>query len=185
MKEYPELATERLSLRGFHAADAHDIQKLAGSYAVAEMTLNIPHPYSDGMAESWMAGHQLDFESGAGVVFAMIDSQSRNLIGAVGLRVTKRFSRAELGYWVGKPYWGKGYATEASEALIRYGFKEMQLNKICATHMTRNPASGRVMQKIGMEQEGILKQHALKWDQFVDMVAYGLLATTWLQRQAK
>jgi RimJ/RimL family protein N-acetyltransferase len=61
----------------------------------------------------------------------------------------------------------------------------MQLNKIHASHMTRNPSSGRVMQKIGMESEGILKQHALKWDEFVDLAVYGILASSWLAQQAQ
>ncbi len=183
MKKYPELKTERLILRGFQDSDAPAIQELAGVYEVAEMTLNIPHPYLDGMAETWIATHQEDFEAGGGVVFAMIDQKSELLMGAAGLIVTHRFNRAELGYWVGKPYWGHGYATEASEALLKYGFEMMQLNKIHASHMTRNPTSGRVMEKIGMEQEGILKQHALKWDEYVDLAVYGILSSSWLAQQ--
>lgn len=179
MPDYPEIKTKRLLLRGFLPSDASAIQELAGAFEVAEMTLNIPHPYLDGMAETWMASHQKDFESGRDIVFAMIDLHSRQLIGAIGLIATMKFRRAELGYWVGKPFWNSGYATEASKAVIRYGFEEMQLNKIFATHMMRNPASGRVMQKIGMEQEGVLKQHALKWGEFVDLVAYGILRESW------
>ncbi len=179
MKNYPELLTQRLLLRRFESMDAGTIQMLAGDRAIAEMTLSIPHPYIDGMAEIWIESHQAEFESGMGVVFAMSEQKTDQLIGAVGLTVTKRFSRAELGYWVGKPFWGKGYASEASETVLRYGFEVMQLNKISASHMTRNPASGKVMQKIGMEQEGLLKQHALKWDQFVDLTVYGILAEKW------
>ncbi len=185
MKKYPEITTDRLLLRGFQAHDALEIQKLAGAFEVAEMTLNIPHPYLDGMAETWMENHQKNFESGEGVVFAMIDLKSGMLVGAVGLTVTPRFKRAELGYWIGKPFWGRGFATEASKAVLAYGFEEMQLNKIHASHMMRNPASGRVMQKIGMEHEGVLKQHALKWDQFVDLAIYGILASTWLVQQGQ
>ncbi|MBC8376707.1 MAG: GNAT family N-acetyltransferase [FCB group bacterium] len=179
MKKYPEIKLERLMLRGFLPTDAPKIQELAGAFEIAEMTLNIPHPYLDGMAETWMNSHQSEFNSGSGVVFAMIELYSGKLVGAVGLTVMQRFNRAELGYWVGKPFWGNGYATEASKALLKYGFETLQLNKIHASHMTRNPASGRVMQKIGMEPEGVLKQHALKWDKFVDMAVYGKLSSTW------
>ena len=80
MKKYPEIKTERLLLRGFQPSDAAAIQELAGVYEVAEMTLNIPHPYLDGMAETWIETHQEDFESGGGVVFAMIDQKSKLLI---------------------------------------------------------------------------------------------------------
>ena len=183
MKNYPELKTEHLFLRRFEETDAGAIQTLAGEHALAEMTLNIPHPYIDGLAQIWMESHQVEFESGMGIVFAMSEQETGQLVGAVGLTVTKRFNRAELGYWVGKPFWGKGYATEASEEILRYGFEIMKINKISASHMTRNPASGKVMLKIGMEKEGLLKQHALKWDQFVDLAVYGILAEKWRDQQ--
>ena len=131
-----------------------------------------------------MESHEKDFESGEGVVFAMIDLQSEKLLGAIGLTVTLRFNRAELGYWVGKPFWGQGYATEASKAMLKYGFEVMKLNKIHASHMMQNPASGRVMEKIGMQREGVLKQHALKWDQFVDLAVFGALSSSWQAEQS-
>lgn len=179
MKKYPEIHCDRLLLRAFSIEDAPRVQKLAGAFEIAEMTLNIPHPYLDGMAESWIKDHQKDFELGASLVFAVVEKANKILVGAIGLTLTPRFNRAELGYWIGMPYWGLGYATEAAHAVLRYGFEKMKLNKIYASHMTRNPASGRVMQKIGMEKEGVLKQHALKWDHFVDMATYGILASTW------
>lgn len=166
-------------LRGFTLQDASEVKHLAGAHEIAEMTLNIPHPYLDGMAETWISTHQKDFELGRQVVFAILDVSSEQLVGAVGLTLDQMARRAELGYWVGAPFWGKGYATEASEALLHYGFTELKLNKIHASHFTRNPASGRVMQKLGMELEGVLKQHALKWDEYVDLAVYGILAETW------
>ncbi len=179
MNNYPKLNTKRLLLRGFQLSDAAVVQKLAGAYEVAETTLNIPHPYESGMAETWISTHQKQFENSSGVVFAVTLKESNDLIAAMGLGITQRFNRAELGYWVGKPYWGQGYATEAATEVLRYGFQNLKLNKIYASHMTGNPASGRVIQKIGMEPEGLLKQHALKWDQFVDLAAYGILAENW------
>jgi ribosomal-protein-alanine N-acetyltransferase len=184
-KSYPEMKTDRLLLRGFRLSDAAEVMNLAGDFEVAKTTLNIPHPYPEGMAETWIKDHQQDYESGEGIVFAMVDLNSEKLLGAAGLIVTRRFNRAELGYWVGKAYWGKGFATEASKAVLAYGFREMKLNKISASHMVHNPASGRVMQKIGMEREGILKQHALKWDQYVDLALYGILSSTWLSKQVQ
>lgn len=67
MKNYPELLTQRLLLRRFESMDAGTIQMLAGDRAIAEMTLSIPHPYIDGMAEIWIESHQAEFESGMGV----------------------------------------------------------------------------------------------------------------------
>ncbi len=82
---------------------------------------------------------------------------------------------AELGYWIGRFYWGQGYCTEAARQVLRYGFEDLKLNKICARHMQTNPASGRVMQKIGMRQEGCLRQHYNRWGEVVDYPIYGIL----------
>ena len=83
--------------------------------------------------------------------------------------------RAELGYWVGKPFWGQGYCTEAAQAVIAYGFQTLGLNRIQAHHFGRNPASGRVMQKLGMRYEGLERQYHKKWGQFEDGLGYAIL----------
>jgi RimJ/RimL family protein N-acetyltransferase len=91
---------------------------------------------------------------------------------------------AEMGYWVGAPYWSQGYGAEAAAAVVRYGFEALDLHRIHANHYTRNPASGRIMQKIGMQHEGRMREHALHWGQFEDIELYGLLRPEWqaLQR---
>jgi RimJ/RimL family protein N-acetyltransferase len=83
--------------------------------------------------------------------------------------------RAELGYWIGKPFWGRGYATEAARALVQYGFDTLGLHRIYARHLTRNPASGRVLHKIGMTHEGYRRKHEKKWGIYEDDKLYGIL----------
>lgn len=163
------LRTERLVLRLFAAADAPEVQRLAGVREVALNTLNIPYPYPDGAAEAWIAKHG----SGPEVTFAI--EHDEQLIGAVGLVVDRMHDRAELGYWIGVPFWGHGFATEAARAMVRYGFDEQSLNRIVAHAFSRNPASGRVLQKIGMTREGVLRQHFKKWGEYVDVDCYALL----------
>ena len=97
------------------------------------------------------------------------------MIGAVGLRIEREDQRAELGYWIGRPYWNQGYCTEAARAVLDFGFEQLGLNRIYASHFTRNPASGRVMQKLGMTHEGRLRQHVRKWDAFEDVEVYAVL----------
>ena len=169
----PTLRTQRLVLRPFTLADAPRVQKLAGEREVALNTLTIPHPYPDGAAEEWIRSHELK-EGEVG--FAIDDGQ---LVGAIGLKVKRDDDIAELGYWIGVPYWGLGYASEAAAEVIRYGFEELQLNKIYAAHFTRNLASGRVMQKLGMCYEGTLRQHHKKWGEYVDEDVYGILREEW------
>lgn len=175
MKEQPTLETERLVLRPFSMADAAVVQRLAGDKEIASTTLNIPHPYEDGMAEAWIGAHQENFERGDSVTFALVRRTDKALVGVIGLNISQAHARAELGYWVGQPYWNKGYCTEAAQKVIHYGFETLGLVRIFARHLKRNPASGRVMQKVGMIYEGRLRKHVQKWEQFEDLDIYGIL----------
>lgn len=171
-----ELLTERLLLRSPRADDATDIERLAGEREIAANTATIPHPYPEGAAAEWIALQAQRQRAGEHVTFAMVERESGRLVGAIGLRLVQAHRRAELGYWIGKPYWGRGYATEAARAVLRYGFETLGLNRIHAAHFTRNPASGRVMQKIGMTHEGRLRQHYDKWGVLEDIEFYGILS---------
>jgi RimJ/RimL family protein N-acetyltransferase len=176
MNAQPTIQTERLVLRPFSLEDADDVQRLAGERAIAATTLSIPHPYERGMAESWIATHHDEFIRGSKVVFAVAHRETAELLGAVSLTLRRQHYAAELGYWIGKPYWNRGYATEAAIATIHYGFRELRLHRVYATHLGRNPASGRVMVKAGMRKEGVLREHVRKWGAFDDLVTYGVLA---------
>jgi RimJ/RimL family protein N-acetyltransferase len=173
----PQLDTDRLALRSVRLGDAQSIQELAGDRAIAENTLLIPHPYEEGMAEQWIKAQRKRYGEGSEVAYAIVPRGEKSLIGIVGLMITQKHSRGELGYWIGRPYWGLGYATEAAAAVLRYGFEHLRLNRICAFHFARNPASGRILEKIGMKREGISRQHILKWGKFEDVVRYGILRT--------
>ncbi|WP_189941725.1 GNAT family N-acetyltransferase [Sulfuriferula thiophila] len=175
MNSCPELNTQRLLLRPFMLSDAGDVQRLAGDCRIADMTQNVPHPYEDGAAECWISGHALQFATGNSVTFAIVLQASGELVGCIGLRIKRDFDNAELGYWIGCPYWGQGYCTEAGEAVIEYAFTELGMNRIHATHFSRNQASGRVMEKLGMQMEGMLRQHVKKCGQYEDVVVRGLL----------
>ncbi len=76
---------------------------------------------------------------------------------------------------MGRPYWGRGYCTEAARALLGYAFHTLELNKVESECLTRNPASARVLQKIGLSSEGIRRQRYLKWGRFEDVEQFGLL----------
>src|SRR5918992_1638110 len=179
MKRYPRLQTERLVLRGFTQKDASDVQRLAGEWEVARTLLSVPHPYEDGMAEEWISGHRSAFERGEGVNFAILLRERGELCGSIGLLINSRDANAELGYWIGVPYWGQDYATEAAREVVRYGFEELGLHRIYAAHFGNNPASGRVLRKIGMTYEGTRREHHRKWGDYEDRVEYGLLVSEW------
>lgn len=175
MQERPTIETERLILRPFTLADAPAVQRLAGERDIASTTLNIPHPYPDGAAEEWIASHPERFAKGEALELAIVSRADNALVGAIGLEINQRHAHAELGYWIGRPYWGQGYCTEAAAAVVRYAFETLGLHRVHACHFRRNPASGRVMQKIGMVYEGCQREHLLKWDAFEDVVRYGII----------
>ncbi len=171
----PEMTTQRLILRPFTLSDAPLVQQLAGDEAIASTALNIPHPFEDGMAQAWISTHQPDYEASKAANFAIVLGHEQILIGAAGLSISSSDLRAELGYWIGKAYWGYGYASEAAQALIHFGFEVLSLNRIYATCLRRNIASARVLQKLGMAHEGSLRQHVYHRGQFEDLEEYGLL----------
>ena len=178
----PQLETERLILRGFRVDDAPDVQRLAGEWAVADTTTNIPHPYEPGMAEDWIEPHEEAFVLGTLATFAITLKGSGTLVGAIGLGAVEPREKAELGYWVGVPYWGCGYCTEAGRAILAFAFAEMGLKRVDAFHMTRNPASGSVMRKLGMRHEGHFRHHVEKWGVPEDVEFYSIAKTEWANR---
>jgi [ribosomal protein S5]-alanine N-acetyltransferase len=182
MTQMPTLETKRLLLRPFAMTDAKEVQRLAGDWAIADTTLTIPHPYGDGVAEEWIATHQQTFDQEKGVTLAITRKSDGVLLGAIALLNFEKGHQAEIGYWVGKPYWGQGHCTEAAGAMLRYGFINLDLIRIHARYITRNPASGRVMQKLGMRHEGCRRQHATKWGKFDDVELYGILKCEWEER---
>lgn len=171
----PTLQTERLLLRPFASSDAPDLVRLAGAREVAATTLRIPHPYSDSDAQAFLSAVEQRAKEGASMVFAIVDRETVALAGAMGLELDSHNNRAELGYWVGAPYWGRGLATEAARALLRHGFEDLGLNRIYASHFAGNAASGKVLRKIGMHHEGCRRGHIVKWGRTIDLELYGVL----------
>ncbi|MGF1717107.1 GNAT family N-acetyltransferase [Photobacterium chitinilyticum] len=150
MRHQPLLTTERLILRPFQLSDSTKIQKLAGDEMIANGTINIPHPYSDGIAGQWIGKLLAGWQSQQSAIYAITLKSNYQLIGCVGLHNIAN-NNAQLGYWIGVPFWGQGYCTEAAKRLTEFGFKRMELEMIYGQHLSRDPSPGKIMQKIGME----------------------------------
>ncbi len=170
--DFPVLVTDRLILRQFNSTDSAEVQRMAGDKDLAENTLNIPHPYLDGMAETWIQSQESDFQAGKSLVFAICLKENGKLAGAIGLNLQLNFELAELGYWIGKEYWNNGYCSEAARLIIDYAFNHYKLHKIYATYFTNNPASGKVMEKAGMHFEGTLREHLFHWGEYKNLNYY-------------
>jgi len=179
MSERLVLHTRRLTLRPFRQTDAPMVREFAGAWEIADTTLGIPHPYEEGTAEKWIDSRAQAYRDGKIVDYAIVRSCDEQLLGAVTLQMEMRFDRAEFGYWVGVPFWNQGYCTEATQALVDYGFSDLGLNKITGKCLVRNPASARVLAKVGMTLEGVLRQHVKRWRGYEDVATYGILKSEW------
>jgi RimJ/RimL family protein N-acetyltransferase len=179
--EQPVLETERLILRPFVDIDAPRVSELAGEEVISDTTLRIPHPYSEEMALAWIGRHQSIRDRGLAIFYAIDLKESIELIGSVGLDVDQMHNRATLGYWIGREYWNRGFATEASSMLLEYAFNVMRLHKVDSHLFLRNEASGRVLEKLGMKREGYLRDPIWKSGSWEDIIEYGILDSEYKQ----
>jgi RimJ/RimL family protein N-acetyltransferase len=180
VEHQPTLKTQRLTLRPFIADDAFDIERLAGMREIADTTLSMPHPYPHGAAAEWILTHAPAWIAGTTVTFAIVETESGRLVGVTSLMLINReHRRGELGYWIAHNRWNQGYATESNRCLVDFGFEVLGLHRIEARHFVRNPASGRVMQKLGMQYEGIERDWAVKGDRYESLAVYSILESEW------
>ena len=143
--KFVKIATERLALRPFRSADAAEFAHLAGDWAVASMTSDIPYPFSATQAVGWLRPVR-------GEVRFAVERDGR-LIGGAGF-YRRPSGVAELGFWLGRPWWGRGYATEAARAVLRHGFGNRRLPGFSSARFADNAASARVLDKLGFEAVG-------------------------------
>lgn len=179
----PELVTTRLLLRPFVPEDAQVVELLAGAREIADTTIDIPHPYPPGAAQQWIDDNAAGWQKRTLAVFAITERATGRVVGAIGLKLHLPHGAAELGYWVGVPSWGRGYTTEAARAVVAFGFDTLGLHRIHAHCFARNASSERVLLKLGMTREGLLRDAVRKWGEFENVALYALLAPDWHARR--
>lgn len=173
MKPYI-LTGDTIIMRPVEEADIPTIAKLANNAKIANNTF-VPHPYSKDNAAEFVNNVRDSWENGTACVFAICDKDTNQFMGAMGIHPEEAHNRAEVGYWLGEPHWGKGYATQALRLIVQFGFEQLGLNRIQAGHFTHNPASGRVMEKVGMQYEGTLRQALRHPKGYRDECRYAIL----------
>ena len=175
---FPRIETARLRLRAFRLADAAELQRLAGDRQVAEGTL-LPHPYEGGAARAWIWDQAMEFTEGRSISFAVERAEDGALVGAIGLEIDRAGACAKLGYWLGRAYWGRGYATEAVTAVLGYGFAVLELERIFAPRFRWNAASARVLAKAGLAQEGSRREYVAARAREETIETHGILRWEW------
>jgi RimJ/RimL family protein N-acetyltransferase len=171
----PTLTTDRLLLRPFTMDDVERVTGLLQTPDVAATTLYVPYPYSSEDAATWIATHPHAAELGQSLNWAICDREDGLVMGTIGIDINAYHNRGMLGYWMGVPYWGQGFTSEAAQAVVDYGFAARGLHRIEATCMPHNIGSSRVMEKAGMTYEGTLREYYRKADGFRDAAMYAVL----------
>ena len=159
------LTTERLILRPFTAGDAGAFLALAGHWDVARMTSDIPHPLTSGDARRWLEPAANEAR------FAL--TVAGEMVGGAGYFIQSS-GAAELGFWLGRAHWGRGLATEAVKAVVAHGLEHDDAPAFTSAHFTDNPASGRVLAKLGFEPTGTARIHCIARGVDVAAICYHL-----------
>ncbi|KAJ5066671.1 putative gnat family [Anaeramoeba ignava] len=164
-----KIQTKRLELRPLKETDVSRITELLQDKRISDFAAKIPYPYTENHATifiNYTNNHLNELN------FAII--LETELIGIIGLIFEPENKMAEIGYWIGSPYWGNGYATEAAKALIDFAFNHLDVNKVHGKVYSHNNASARVLEKVGMVREGFRKKHALHGDEYFDLIEFGI-----------
>ena len=148
----PNLLSDRLLYRAWRADDASEIARQLNDFDIAKMTGSVPHPYPPYSADGWISslrGKRLRDES---YNFAIVERTSEALAGSIGIFKRGASVDWELGYWIGRDFWGKGYASEAAQAVMNWTTGELGAEVVHAGHFADNPASGRILEKVGFRR---------------------------------
>ena len=177
-----QLTTERLLLTPPNLADAVTIIELANDPLIAEMTLSVPSPYGEADAVFFLNLVNAGRSSGSAFIYAIRAPADRTFMGAIGLHMIEKYGHAELGYWMGKPFRGRGYVSEAVGALISASFTHTELARIQAIHKAGNEASGGALRHNGMLREGTLDDYVMKNGTPQTVISYRILRREWAER---
>ncbi|MBX3390577.1 MAG: GNAT family N-acetyltransferase [Phycisphaeraceae bacterium] len=177
----PVIETQRLVLAALEMSDCARVAALAGDKRIYDMTLLIPHPYEVRDAEDWIGTHAAQWarwREDWSMNFAIRARGGGDLLGVIGLVGKPTHRRAEMGYWLGIPFWGKGYMTEAARAVVQFAQSELGVNRIEAGVFDGNAASMSVLRKAGFTEEGLLRQRFWKSGKFVDERMFARICST-------
>jgi [ribosomal protein S5]-alanine N-acetyltransferase len=176
------LETSRLFLRPPADDDVAAIVALLGDFDVSKNLSSPPHPYREEDAIAFVERVRHDQTEGVGHCFMIFRHDDDALIGSIGFR--ERSEAIELGYWIGKPYWGQGYASEAARRTIDFAFGELNLGGLVAGWFHDNPASGRVLEKLGFVRDGEDERHSSARGHAVQSLRMALSRATWERARA-
>jgi RimJ/RimL family protein N-acetyltransferase len=177
-----ELHTDRLMLRPVREVDAQALFPLINDAEVAATMLQVPHPYPRDQFVPWIRITREAMANKERYEMSIVLKETGKPIGVCSLNINWPNMSAEIGYWLGKSYWGQGYMTEAAARLLKFGFEVLGLERIHARCFVHNKASAKVLEKIGLNYEGIGRHEVKKGDEFLDIMHFGLIRSEFAAR---
>ena len=171
---FPTLETERLILRKLHLEDAKDVFEYASDPEVAKYVTWEPHKSIEDSINLIKFTHER-YEKKEGIIWGIVYKENNKVIGTCDISPAIKHFRAEIAYALSKDYWGKGLMNEAVKEVIRFGFEKMNLNRIQAMCIPENIGSYRVMEKVGMKYEGLIREYMYIKGKFQDLKLYSIL----------
>ena len=179
----PVIETERLRLVEPGEQHIDSIVDVMNDPEIYANTLTIPYPYTRDDAVAAIERFQTMRINDEGMVRFIVTKDSDALVGSVGFEFKDDRQRAELGYAIGRAWWGRGYATEAAEGVVRHAFEDRGLPLVTAHAMLHNPASSRVLEKLGFEYAGVICGACHKEDKDIDAHGYTMSREQWKERR--
>lgn len=159
---------------------AEDFTKLLHDKDVAATTLKLPYPCDIVDAKKIIQEYIEEEKQIKSMHWAITKVNDEYLLGGIRLIPNETFNSAELGFWIGKSYWRKGYTLESAEKVIEFGFMVLNLNRINAHAMNTNRSSISLLEKLGFAQEGYHPEMVIKWGEYKDVITFGLLKSNYI-----
>ena len=183
------ITTERLVLRRHRSEDAPAIARLINDWEVVRWLADVPFPYTEKDAADWVEQTAENWAEGCDYQFVVVLADGGAMAGHIGLRMQESEigtpAVAELGYWFGRPYWARGYATEAARAIVAFGFDELGLDRIIAGCLTDNERSIHVLAKVGLSSIGVRRQSFATLGETLEVPLFGLTRETYRRPRAE
>ncbi|MCG8310936.1 MAG: GNAT family N-acetyltransferase [Cytophagales bacterium] len=176
------LYTPRLILRKFGISDAPELSRLLKDKEVAATTLMLPYPIDLEKSKEMIRNYIEEQELKKVMRWTLtLKKNEQQIIGGIRLVPNQKFNSAEIGFWLGKNFWRKGYAFEAAMRVIEFGFNELEFNRLEAHAMAENKPSIMLLEKLGYQKEGYHPDLVIKWGAYKDVVTFGLLRKNYLK----
>ena len=178
--------TARLIIRPYKNNDAKALLSVMNDYNIYKTTYGIPHPCDIHYVKRWIKFVTDNLSSGNSFEYAVIEKSSGIYLGNVGvINIDNISKRCDISYFINPHYWGYGYATEASAEMIKFAFLNLDMVRVGGMCMNINPVSARVMEKLGMKHEGVLRKYFCKDNNWIDASNYSILKEEFAEQYRK